>query len=152
MLVLLDDLAVGIDVALGFEGVRLRPRFLVVVDGINVSKHPGSLREVIPPELSVLYHCMRNLKYNIHVREHPGSIGVVPDPTSYITHPICNDRDHPCNFQYGGVYLGHIVLVFHRGRAVVAYDVINFCLATLHDVRVVQHVQTVPAIWVPCSY
>ena len=48
MLILLDDFAGDVDVALRFEGVRFGPRLLVVVNGVSVSEHPGALREVIP--------------------------------------------------------------------------------------------------------
>ena len=48
VLVLLDDLAGGVDMALGFEGVRFGPRLLVVMNGVRVSEHPGPLREVVP--------------------------------------------------------------------------------------------------------
>ena len=111
MLILLDDFAGGVDVTLGLEGVRFGPRLLVVVNGVSVSEHPGPLREVIPTEIRILHHCMGDT--------------------------ICNNCNSAGNFQHGCMHVRHPVLILHGRRAVVTYDVIDFCLAALHDVRMV---------------
>ena len=75
----------------------------------------------LPAKIRVLHHCMR--------------------------YTICNNCDSAGNFQHGRVHVRHPVFILHGRRTVVTYDVINFCLATLHDVRVAQHVQPVPTMF-----